>query len=202
MASHILTDLLFRFFHSNRKFAELYTEGLIGNTAEEIVKKKQTIFGAWAPLHDMRRRENHAKCVESFERKAFTGYEIFGVLKEMMIHNRPPRYYEADNFRPTLSEEIAALDELIKKLKKNGTREQLCALYYETTWEVYWSRRLVLLRELMFLKVDSDQVGQDAKSMLVAFYDQILPFGIKNHHDIGCVSAEDLPLFYKNRGDY
>lgn len=62
--------------------------------------------------------------------------------------------------------------------------------------EVYYYLGLVVRGEFKFLT--DGPVQPDTESML--HYEQYLPFNNRQHTDEGCVPANDLPVFYKNKG--
>ena len=191
-----ITNLFFVFICSNRKFAELYTEDLNGNTEEEIDKKSFKILDAWDDLYQMEKKENKSKCVKSFERKAVIGLEVFEVLNRMTSYNWSPfSIYAA--FRPDMDELIETLKKLMEKFTTR-TGGQTFAFRHDNASEVYWHKEINVPREFKFLKKGSDQIGPKTKSMLT--YEQFLPFNNQNHDNRGCVTAKDLPRFYKKKG--
>ena len=137
--------------------------------------------------------ETKSKCLEIFERKAFSGRNVFSILKRLTKYNEYP-IFDADS-KPTSLEAIKILEKLFEKLK---TSADAFALKSERPWDVFFYKNIILPREFHFLTEGSDRVGPDTKSMFT--YDQFLPFNTKDHVDQNCVPVEDLPLFYKNKG--
>ena len=191
----LITNRLFCFFHSNRKFAEYFTEDLNKNTADEI-KNKALELGSnlWSPLHSMGKIET-AKCVQAFEQKVNSGLGVFSALSEMIYYNGHP--IDEAGFKPNITEQIKMLDELMNEIH-SGTDDQTFAFGYESGFEVYFFKSVLLPKEFKFLK-EGLNAGPGMKSMLT--FDQIMPFNNKNHNDEPCVSVEELPLFYKRNGN-
>ena len=152
------------------------------------------MYRAWGPLYYIRQVERKSRCVETFEGKAYSGYNIFYNFYWVTNANNYPISDEADT-KPTSSEAIKILEELFEKLKTGGT--ETFAFKSERPHDVFYYKEIVLPREFHFLTEGSDRVQPDTKSMLT--YDQFLPFNNKNHVDKNCVPIEKLPWFYKDR---
>ena len=180
---------------SNHKFVEFYTKHLKSNTAKEILNKElQLYLDVSYHLYQIRVRENEAKCVKSFEQKAYSGTKMVQLLSRMVNFNWYPHGREAD-FKPTASDAVEMLEKLIAKLK-TSQGDQKFAFATETGWGIY-TKKIAVFKEFGFLKEGLEHVGPDMKSRLT--YDQLLPFNNKNHNEANCVTAKDLPSFYKNK---
>ena len=148
---------------------------------------------SYNPLVDIKIQEKNAKCLESFVQKVNSGRRIFYILENMFNYNWHPRQEETD-FRPTISDAIEILENLMAKL--NAAQDgQTFAFITNHASNVYWHKRIAAFGEFKFLKQGSDRIGPDTKSIL--FYDQLLPFNNANHSDHKCVAGKDLPDFYK-----
>ena len=138
MNANLNTNLLFCFFNSNHKFVELYTEDLVGNTGKQIQQKMWALYrvGSGAFWHIL--RAENARCLEAFEEKAYSGYLVLENLERFLVFNQHPIEEDA-NFRPTITEAVEILEEMMDGLK-NSSDDQIFAFGLDSAWGVYWDQ--------------------------------------------------------------
>ena len=151
---------------------------------------------SWGPLYRMQKVELKAKCVKQFYDKIDSGKDIIEILERMLSLNWHP-FGEAD-FEPVPWQAVEVLKQLMEQLQAS-TDGQTLAFKSEDARHVYWYKEIAALKEFKFLKQGSDRVSSYTKSMLI--YDQLLPFNNENHDDNHCVPLDDLPRFYKRKGE-
>lgn len=122
------------------------------------------------------------------ESTAYSGVALFLSLHDFFRSNLRPTIPEAA-YKPTEEETLRWLDELIGKFKES-TDESKFVFGTEPALLVL-SRKLLLAREFKFK-------SPDTKSMIT--YELFLPFEVRNQDNDRCVSVDDLPAFYKNKG--
>lgn len=93
--------------------------------------------------------------------------------------------------------------DLMRSLKKTiddleiDTSTQTFSFAADSQADIY-RRQIVLKRELVLNKYNSNVVGYDARSVI--HYDLVLPFHTKIYNDSQpCFSYRELPLFFKNK---
>ena len=183
---------VFLFLHSNRKFAEFYTEDLMANSPREIEKKSLEIYRlGWRPLFTMRGAEGSSKCVESFERAASSGQGVLDVFEDLIVRNNPPMDIRA-NFKPAGHEMVQELQTVIEKLPTIAQGQKFAFKPY-SAMEIYVGKQIAISKEFKFLKKSSGTKG-------TLVFDYLLPFNARNHADDNCVTVDDLPRFYKYKG--
>lgn len=192
-------DCWFAFLlYSNRKFAELYAESLTGAiTPKQIEAKKLNLaIHGWIPLYDLKKVEENAKCLRSFDDTAYSGLFVFIMIERFAIENKHA-IYDYAYAKPTTLETKDRLEKLMDELK-TGADGLTFAFKSERATKVYYYQRILRPKEFKFLKEDLQSIQPGTKSMLT--YEQFLPFNNQLHNDEGCVSVEDLPRFYKEKG--
>lgn len=90
------------------------------------------------------------------------------------------------------------------KFKKVANENQTFAFESESASDVYRFRKIVFLYDFKFFterafQVNLEESGPNTMGMIV--YEQHMPFNNKLYTDHGCVPAENLPLFYKSKGN-
>ena len=172
----------------------MYTEDLANASPKDFADKTMELWGvAWGPFYRMKKEENESKCVESFEKIAWSGYSVFGDLEDMFVSNRHPNLLSA-GATPDYLELKEMLEKLIDKLATT-TDGQTFAFASENPFDVQNNRKIVIPKEFKFLR---EGPGSELKVRLI--YDQFMPFNNEHHKEEGCVAAEDLPGFYKEKG--
>lgn len=141
--------------------------------------------------------EDYPECLRSMEDCAYSGVALFDSLHSFFQFNKHPSLWQAA-FKPTSLESTRWLAELMLKLKRS-TNGSTFAFEFEEASLVLLHKAIVLPREFKFLS--EGPARPDTKSMLT--YEMFLPFRQthKTHkNNQRCVPADELPLFYKNKG--
>ena len=132
-------------------------------------------------------------CVQTFERIAYSAYNVINNLEWVTRLNSYPVFDEA-GFKPSDLEAIKTQEKLFEELNNAGDG-QTFALKDMKAFDVHFKWGLVLPGEFKFLTEGS--VQPDTESIFT--YHQYLPFNSEKHTDEGCVSLKELPSFYKNK---
>lgn len=170
---------------------------MVDKLAHEVLLKEIELWAAvFSPIFHIRQKELRSKCVDTFYRKMMSGKGLLEILRYMLHLNLYPQ--KKSDFRPTISEAVEILKKLMEQLQADMDGKRFAFAYQDTALHIYWNKEIAVFRELKFLKENSNHVRPDTKSMLR--YDQFLPFNNANHEDDNCVTAADLPEFYKNKG--
>lgn len=184
-------------FNSNRKFAQLYTEDLTDATAKDFSDAENELFRVgWEPFYKMRKEEDEVQCVKTLFEVVKKGDSLFGYLERLYRLNWQPG--SESNSSPTYLEAVDILAKLMDQLKINADG-QTFAFAEENAEEVY-ECGLILPKKFKFLTKGLDRVGPRTRSMVI--YDQFMPFNNKNHNEINCVTLDNLPRFYKDKGKW
>ena len=80
---------------------------------------------------------------------------------------------------------------------KTGADGQTFALQWDTVYNIILYKKMFLAKQFKFLTEGIQGIRSDAKGMLI--YDLVLPFNNALHSDEGCVPAEKLTVFYKEK---
>lgn len=153
----------------------------------------------------MKKEERWAKCLQVFEAKtsrainAFTTFERLSRYNSYPIHDGLNDLFHPDFiFKPETLQLIKILEKLFRELSTSAGG-QTFALKSDEPWSIYFKMGgFVFPGEFKFLT--EGRVQPDTKSLLT--YDQYLPFYNADHSDKNCIPAKDLPLFYKNKGQF
>ena len=141
-------------------------------------------------------KEEEAKCLKVLESAVWRGYGVLLTLHHFAKYNKQPTL-DFVGYNPPTYQLIANLKELMKRLKK-PTDDRTFALQSDTHWSVYFDRAIVLPRQFEFLSTEPNQLHETMGSMVT--FELFLPFNNKLYKNEPCVAVEDLPLFYKKKG--
>lgn len=145
----------------------------------------------WNPLFVMAGKENGSKCLNSFEKTVWAGFGVVKVLQKMFISNAYPTDYNAD-YKPTNSEAKEMLTKLMTKLNTSADDQVVFAFIRDDPSDVLFHKKIVIPKGFKFLR--------DAELKVQLSYEQFMPFGTEHHNNTNCVTAKDLPAFYKKKG--